>query len=94
MITPVDETKPPFTIIEKVTSFSVDDLNELIKVKPEILIETEARLSTDGMTRAPASSNISRVQSKKPRVATPKTDTVKIDQFFDDRGAAYRSSLR
>ena len=94
VITPVDETKPPFTIIEKVSSFSVDDLNELIKVKPEILIETEARLSTDGMTRAPASSNISRVQSKKPRVATPKTDTVKIDQFFDDRGAAYRSSLR
>lgn len=36
VITPIDEAKRPFTILEKVTMFNLDDLKELAKTRPEL----------------------------------------------------------
>lgn len=39
VITPKDDRKSPFTILEKVTSFEIDDLMELAETRPEILVQ-------------------------------------------------------
>lgn len=36
VITPIDEAKRPFTILEKVTMFNLDDLKELARTRPEL----------------------------------------------------------
>ena len=36
VITPTDETKPPFTILEKVTMFNLEDLQKFSRTRPEL----------------------------------------------------------
>ncbi len=89
IITPTDETKPPFTMIEKVTMFSVDDLSEFLSSRPEISVSTEVKqLDTEVI-----------LTSKPPKVlrrdsSAVEKSQVSIGSFFDDHGAAYRRSRR
>ncbi len=89
VITPADESKSPFTIIERVTSFGVEDIAELTDSRPDLMKQVE-------MTKPlvdPASLPIpSKVGGKPPPkvLVTSRKDHIKVDQFFDDRGAAHR----
>jgi HrpA-like RNA helicase len=93
VIAPTDKSKAPFTIIERVTSFGVEDIAELMKARPDLAAYTE-------FSRAPMVTTLlstpSKIVGKSPPkvLATPKKESVRIDQFFDDCGAAYRRGQR
>jgi HrpA-like RNA helicase len=93
VITPADETKSTFTIIEKVTCFGVEDIAEFTKTRPDLMRQVEATQSLVDVSHTPAPSKIAREHSIKA-IATPRRESVKIEKFFDDRGAAYRRNQR
>lgn len=86
VITPTSEAKSPFTIIEKVTRFDVGDIAELTKTRPDLLSQFEVTKPSMSV-----STPVKIVGKAQPKVAVPeRRESVRIDQFFDDRGAAYR----